>query len=192
MSTLPFAPPFAPGPADDLLIPFNPTRGFDLWWEHLELHASADPKVAAARKLLEQRLRALPETDLETVASVLWAVCRLSLRAGRGPRWFRAWLGDGDGVLRTVEAALDSLLTSQALRELARAGGQLESSDRTDADDVGRARAEVHTFVAADFGPGTVLAVAAGAGLVLLALEAEALIHGHPGPDIVVYGHGRS
>lgn len=187
MTTLPFA-----GPADDLLIPFNPTRGFDVWWEHLELHASADMKVAAARRLLEDRLGSLSQTDTATVASVLWGVLRQRLRAGAGLRSFRTWLRDGDRVLETVEVALDSVFTPQAMRDLARAGSQLESSDAADADDLGRARGEVQGFVAADFGPATVLAVAAGAGLVLLAVEAEALIHGHEGPDIIVYGHGTS
>jgi hypothetical protein len=186
VTTLPFA-----GPANDLLIPFQPTRGFEVWWEHLDLHAASDPKVAAARGLLEDRLGVLSDTELETVTSVLWALLRLRLRAGARPRWFRAWLGDGDRVLRIIEDTVDSFLTPQALRELARDGGQLAASDSPDVEDLGTARTEVQGFVAADFGPATLLALAAGVGLVVIAAEVEALVHGHEGPDITVYGHGR-
>lgn len=185
MTTLPFA-----GPADDLLIPFDPTRGFDMWWRHLDLHTAADPKAAAARKLLEDRFTDLSDPDAETVATVLWAYVRLRLRAGARPGSLRAWLADGDQVLGSVQTALDTVFTVPALRELARSSGQLETSDSPDADDLSRARAEVQTMTAADFGPATIGALAMGAGLVLLALEAEALVHGHQGPDIVYYGHG--
>lgn len=176
MSTLPFA-----GPVDDLLSPFDPTRTRDHWWEHLELHAAADPKVAAARKLLESRLGSLPEADVEAVATLFWGLLRLRLRAGVRPNRFRMWLADGDRVLATVQDAVELLLAPAALTDLARRVRALDASDAPDTDELSVAKGEVQQAVSTDFGPATVLAFAAGYGLAHLAIEAEAAIHGHGG-----------
>jgi hypothetical protein len=112
------------------------------------------------------------------------------LRSGVRPSALRAWLGDGTRVLATVEVALDDFLLLRALDALARGGAQLEESDDPATSELSEARAEIDAITTTDFGPATLLLAAAGVGLVVIAAEAEALVHGHAGPDIVVHGHG--
>ena len=89
-----------PGPFNNLIVPFDPGRGLDFWWQHLDLHTAADSKVAAARSFPEGRFEALPEDDAAAVASVMWANLRLRLRAGLPISGLVALLADGDRVLQ--------------------------------------------------------------------------------------------
>ncbi|MEI7057492.1 hypothetical protein WBG06_16835 [Nocardioides sp. CCNWLW239] len=176
-----------PGPLDNLLIPFNPFRGLELWWAWIDELSGLDPKLKAACAQLTERFEPLSDADTETLATVLWGSSRLRLRAGSDPNGFRRWLGDGDRVLRTVETVLRTELTPAAIQRLVQGAGQLSSTDSPDNVDLTRARADVTSMLSTDFGPATVAAVAMGAGLAYLYFEAEAVIHGHAHPDIIIH-----
>jgi hypothetical protein len=168
--------PALAGPLDDLLIPFDPGRSLETVSDTLELYASADPKVAAARSLVEDHLGSLPDADLEAVAAVFWATYRRRLCAGARPSRVRDWLRNGDRVLWTIQVALDSSLSPSALADLAAAVRELETSDAEDARDLTIARAELASLLASDIGPPKLL----GFIVVFGGMHAEHYIATHP------------
>ena len=145
--------PSLAGPLDDLLIPFNPDRTLETILGTLQLHLAADPKVAAAQSLMEERLGSLPDEDLHAVGAVIWATYRRQLCAGARPSRWRDWLRDGDRVLWTVQVALDTFMRPSAVAEFAEAIRQLESTNSADTAELDVARSELAQFLATDIGP---------------------------------------
>ena len=168
--------PALAGPLDDLLIPFQPRRSLETVSDTLELYASADPKVKAARGLVEDRLGSLPDGDLETLGTVLWATYRRQLCAGARLSRVRNWLRNGDRVLWTIQVALDSLLSPSAVADLAAAVRELEGADSKETGDLAIARAELASLLAADIGPPKLL----GFIVVFGGMHAEHYIATHP------------
>ena len=164
------------GPLDDLLIPFDPGRSLETVSDTLELYASADPKVAAARSLVEDRLGSLPDADLEALGAVFWATYRRQLCAGARPSRVRDWLRNGDRVLWTIQVGLDSFLSPSALADLAVAVRELESSNAQDTTELTIARAELASLLASDIGPPKLL----GFIVVFGGMHAEHYIATHP------------
>ena len=85
------------GPLNDLLIPFDPGRSLETVSDTLELYASAAPKVAAARSLVEDRLGSLPDADLEAVGAVFWAPTGANCARARDPAGCATGSGTGTG-----------------------------------------------------------------------------------------------
>ena len=116
-------------PLADLLIPFDPAPTLEKVRGTFQLYAAADPKIAAAQDLMDERIGTLAEADQEAVAAVFWATYRRQLCAGARPARLRDWLGNGDRVLWAVQVALDTYLRPSALTDFAETVRQLENSD---------------------------------------------------------------
>jgi hypothetical protein len=145
------------GPLEDLLIPFAPQRTLETIAETVELYTAADPKVAAALTLVRQRLGSLPPEDLDALAAVFWATYRRGLRPGAPAAPVRAWLDDGDRLLRAAHIALDTFMRASAVAAFADAVRRVESTDSAETRELQRARAELAPLVATDVGPPKVL-----------------------------------
>ena len=146
-------PPSVADPLADLLIPFDPAPTLEKVRGTFQLYAAADPKIAAAQDLMDERIGTLAEADQEAVAAVFWATYRRQLCAGARPARLRDWLGNGDRVLWAVQVALDTYLRPSALTDFAETVRQLESSDSADTSELAVARAELAQAMASDIGP---------------------------------------
>ena len=169
--------------AEVLLLPLDPVQGLARMGEDLGRLAELDPKVRAASELLDERFSGLADDDREIVGAVLWVYVRDRLQHSGGLSAFRRWIGDGDLLLRTVEAALETAFSAEGLKELARQGGQMAASDSGGAGaEIERARHELEQLAASD-SPVVVALVTIGAGSAyLLWVEGYTLDPPHPAP----------
>lgn len=156
--------PSLAGPWNDLLIPFDPQRSLETIWGTVEVYAAADPKVAAARTLLQDSLDSATEEDVDAVGAVLWATYRRHLCAGGNPQRMRAWISNGNRVLTAVHLALEGSLRPTAFAELAASTRRLEASDASDTGELEVARAELAQISATNIGPVKVLPFLVGVG----------------------------
>jgi hypothetical protein len=132
---------------DLLLTPLDPLRALRRIVSDVDRLAALDPKVGEARHLVTERLTsALASTPdgEEIVAGIFWLHLRGQLTNEPALLTaFRAWLGDGDLVLRTTELALDTVLSSDVLRETVTQAGQLSDAPPPQASPLDQARREL-------------------------------------------------
>jgi hypothetical protein len=165
-------------------LPLDPGHGVTWIVEEVDRAAERDPRVAAAKALVEERLGALDDVERGMFTTVLWMWLRQQILcnpfgwppyagalAGTPPglRAIRIGLADGDALLRGIQESLDSVLTSEVVENVTGRTRAVADADPRRGDTLATLQDELRGGTDADVTPhGPVaigLAVAAGVAI---------------------------
>lgn len=142
--------PAAPSAIELLLLPLDPLRGLRRIQADFDRLAEVDPKLGAARGLLEERFQLLGGDEQGMLGAILWVYVRGRLTSSGIEAGFRRWIGSGETVLRTVEAALESVYSIETMRELSQQGTRFAVTDSSAGAAIEQARQELSQLASSD------------------------------------------
>jgi hypothetical protein len=169
--------------AEIFVVRLDPARALERAVDDFERLSKLDPKLGAAMKMLQERFALLPAESFETLGAALWMYSRTRTK----PNGFRAWLDNGDLVLRTIEDALGGVFSLPVLKEVIHYGTEIAATDAssttTTTTEFQQARLEIRRFLSTDIlAPVAVLAGAGAAALYLIYVEGYTLQAPSPPP----------
>jgi hypothetical protein len=151
------------------LTRLDPARALKRAVDDFKRLSQLDPKLGVAKEMLQERFALLPGESYETLGAALWAYSRTPAKRNEF-NGFRAWLDDGDLVLRTAEDALGSIFSLPVLKEVIQYGTEITATDGGPATtEFQHARVEIQRFLSTHFVAAAVLALA-GVGIAALYL----------------------